>query len=56
MHFHTFTHSNKRNTLFLRIMVYYTPLLLRGRLHLVRDISAEKEFDIAIYLDDTGAR
>ena len=26
--------------------VYYNPPLLRGRLHLVRDTGAEKEFDV----------
>ena len=28
--------------------VYFAPPLLRDRFHLVRDIAAEKEFDIAI--------
>ena len=28
--------------------IYYAPPFLRGRLHLVRDTAAEKEFDIAI--------
>ena len=28
--------------------VYHGPFLLRGRLHLVRGTTAEKEFDIAI--------
>ena len=31
-----------------RPYVYYAPPFLRGRLHLVRDTAAEKEFDIAI--------
>ena len=30
--------------------VYYAPPLLRGRLHLLWDTAAEKEFDIAIYM------
>ena len=32
----------------LPLNVYYAPPLLRDRLHLVRDMAAVKEFDIAI--------
>ena len=28
--------------------VYYVPPIIKGRLHLVRDTAAEKEFDSAI--------